>query len=653
MVKKKDRTWRICIDYRQLNKHTIKDKFPIPVIEELIDELSGAQVFSKLDLRLGYHQIRMADEDVHKTTFKTHKVFKDFLRHFVLVFFDDILIYSDSMESHLQHLAAVLRVMRTNALFAKQSNYEGLANSKKYQRVERIFGIDWEAFEELKQAMIQTPILVLLNFEAEFVVETDVSEVGLGAVLQQGGHPIAYLKNTIVQNKKFSWSNGELRRKGKLVVGNDVALRTKLVVVFHNEPIRGHSGVECDVCQRNKPNLEAYLGLLQPLHVLDHIWKEISMDFIDDLPSSQGKTVIFVIVDKLNKYAHCVALSHPYTATQVAQDFMDNVYKLHRLPHTIVSDRDKEKSQESGLNGYHLQNIGTIPVSIQVSIPLHLKLFMDNLLPTCPLCVGNNNVDKVGTTLAAREKAINVLKFHLRRAQDRMKVVADGYRSDRIYEVGDMVYLKLQPYRQITVRQGVNHKLSSKFYDPFKVIERIGEVAYKLQLPSSVKVHPMFHVTKKYEELSIAKKLQADCDLKATNIVLQGLLPDVYAIVNHHKVAKDIWDRVKLLMQGTKLSLQEKECKLYDEFDKPVQVNTKFLNNLPPEWSKFVTDVKLARDLHTTNYDQLYSYLEQHKRHVNETRLMRERYQDPLAFVANYHQSPSQLNNYHSQYNPT
>ncbi|GKC62622.1 hypothetical protein Tco_1095220 [Tanacetum coccineum] len=72
---------------------------------------------------------------------------------------------------------------------------------------------------------------------------------------------------------------------------------------------------------------------------------------------------------------------------------------------------------------------------------------------------------------------------------------------------------------------------------------------------------------KKYEELSVAEKLQDDCDLKATNIVLQGLSPDVYAIFNHHKVAKEIWDRVKLLMQGTKLSLQEKECKLYDEFD--------------------------------------------------------------------------------------
>nr|GEV72704.1 hypothetical protein [Tanacetum cinerariifolium] len=190
--------------------------------------------------------------------------------------------------------------------------------------------------------------------------------------------------------------------------------------------------------------------------------------------------------------------------------------------------------------------------------------------------------------------------------------------------------------------------------------------------------------TKKYEKLSVAEKLQADCDLKAINIVLQGLPSDVYAIVNHHKFTKEIWDRVKLLIQGTKLSLQEKECKLYDEFDKfsivkgetlyqyywrfdqlinnmdvfnmsmrQVQVDTKFLNSLPPEWSKFVTDVKLARDLHTTNYDQLYLYLEQHEAHANETRFMRERYQDPLAFVANYNSSTSQLHNSHSQYNST
>ncbi|GJW52820.1 hypothetical protein Tco_0096905 [Tanacetum coccineum] len=159
---------------------------------------------------------------------------------------------------------------------------------------------------------------------------------------------------------------------------------------------------------------------------------------------------------------------------------------------------------------------------------------------------------------------------------------------------------------------------------------------------------------KKYEELSVTKKLQADCDLKATNIVLQGLPQDVYAIVNHHKVAKEIWDRGETLYQYYwRFSQLINNMKVINMSMRPIQVNTKFLNSLPPEWSKFMMDVKLDRDLHTTNYDQLYSYLEQHEAHANETRLMHERYQDPLAFVANFNQPPSHITNYHSPYNTT
>ncbi|GJR78080.1 hypothetical protein Tco_0148865 [Tanacetum coccineum] len=144
---------------------------------------------------------------------------------------------------------------------------------------------------------------------------------------------------------------------------------------------------------------------------------------------------------------------------------------------------------------------------------------------------------------------------------------------------------------------------------------------------------------KKYSELTEAQQLQDDCDVQATNIILHGLPPDVYALVNHQEAAKDIWDRVKMLMKGTKLSYQESECRLYNLFDNfahvPVQVNTKFLNAVPSEWSKFVTDVKLAKSLYTTNYDQLYAYISQHERHANEVRINRKRYPDSLAFVAN------------------
>ncbi|GJS00653.1 hypothetical protein Tco_0317161 [Tanacetum coccineum] len=130
--------------------------------------------------------------------------------------------------------------------------------------------------------------------------------------------------------------------------------------------------------------------------------------------------------------------------------------------------------------------------------------------------------------------------------------------------------------------------------------------------------------TKKYEELSVTEKIQADCDLKATNIILQGLPSDVYSLVNHHRVAKDLWERMINDMNIYKMKLEK------------FQVNSKFLNNLLPEWSKFVNDVKLIRDLHTTNFDHLYAYLEQHELHANEFRIMRERNQDQLALSHQY-----------------
>ncbi|GKC57471.1 hypothetical protein Tco_1085069, partial [Tanacetum coccineum] len=180
---------------------------------------------------------------------------------------------------------------------------------------------------------------------------------------------------------------------------------------------------------------------------------------------------------------------------------------------------------------------------------------------------------------------------------------------------------------------------------------------------------------KEYTELTAAETIQADCDIKAINIILQGIPPEIYALVSQHRVAKDIWEKIQLLMQRTSLTKQEREWKLYDEFDKfaykageslheyylrftlllndmniykmpleQFQVNTKFLNTLLAEWSKFVTNVKLVKGLHTTNVDQIHAYLEQHERHANEVRLMHERNPDPLALVATHQmtQSPYQ-----------
>lgn len=139
-------SWCFCVDYHALNDRTVKDKFPIPIVDELLDELHGAVLFTKLDLRFGYHQVRMNPDDIHMMAFRTHDdlyefsvmlfgltnasatfqalmndVLRLFLRKFVLVFFNDILVYSSSWSQHLRHLHAVFNVLRLRRLFVKRS----------------------------------------------------------------------------------------------------------------------------------------------------------------------------------------------------------------------------------------------------------------------------------------------------------------------------------------------------------------------------------------------------------------------------------------------------------------------------------------------------------------------------------------------------
>jgi hypothetical protein len=269
----------MCVDYRSLNEVTIKNKYPLPRIDDLFNQLKGAKYFSKVDLRSGYHQLKIRESDIPKTTFVTrygkyeftvmsfgltnaptyfmnlmNKVFMEELDKFVIVFIDDILVYSKSVEEHEQHLRVVLGKLRAHKLYAKFSKCEfwlekisflghiltaegvavdpekvetvsnwrqptnvseirsflGLAGY--YRRFIEGFSkiarpmtellkkekkFNWtesceKSFQELKRRLTTTPVLTLPDIQQDFVVYCDASRQGLGCVLMQDGKVVAY-----------------------------------------------------------------------------------------------------------------------------------------------------------------------------------------------------------------------------------------------------------------------------------------------------------------------------------------------------------------------------------------------------------------------------------------------------------------------------
>jgi hypothetical protein len=579
LIQKKDGSWRFCVDYRRLNELTIKNTFPMPVIDELLDELSGAKLFSKLDLRAGYHQIRVLPADEHKTAFKTHQghyqfrvmsfglcnapatfqcvmnlVLSPCLRKSVLVFMDDILVYSSSVSEHVTHLREVFTLLQQHKLYVKESKCSFACTSLEYlghiisengvatdprkteamvkwpqpttitelrgflgltgyyrkfvknyaiiarplTRLLKKKGFVWTeqataAFLALKEAMVSTPVLQLPNFQKQFVIETDACDLGIGAVLMQDQHPVAFLSKPLsathqqlsIYEKEFlallmaverwrpylqrgefliktdhhslcyledqtlqsplqgkamsrlmglqfkityrkgaeniaadslsrvghlmaiqacskvqpvwiqeivnsyvtdpdaqrrltelavaspdehgySLHQGLIRYQGRVWLGANSALQTKLISAFHASAIGGHSGVQatyqclkrlfawqgmklavtdfvrqCDICQHAKHSNQHPQGMLQPLPTPQGAWQDITVDFTEGLPMSEGVNTIMVVVDRFTKYSHFLPLKHPFTAPQVARLFVDSVVKLHGMPRSIVSDRDR------------------------------------------------------------------------------------------------------------------------------------------------------------------------------------------------------------------------------------------------------------------------------------------------------------------------
>ncbi|GJP54452.1 hypothetical protein CLOM_g13540 [Closterium sp. NIES-68] len=426
---KKHGGFRMCTDYRALNRVMIKSRYPIPRTDELINILRGGHYFSKIDLRGSYHQIRVFADDCHKTAFRTryesyeytvmpfgltnapstfqitmNGVFRDLLDKCVIIYLDDILIYSKTREQHLKDLDAVFQRLQQHRLITKGSKCEFLKQELEFlghvistegiridpkklgaiqewkpptnlQQLQSFLGFvnyvrrfipnmvgligpltdllqkgnfyEWgekqqAAFKALKNIIMSPPVLRIADPERPFEVITDASDIAIRVVLIYEAGLIEF------------W------------VLSYRLLRELLIQEVNDSNLSGHFGVDktlkalqrfyywpdmvtvvqryvaaCLICQRMKSSHQRPTGLLQPLEPPQRPWQHVTMDFVIGLPAGpSGNDAVLVVVDRLTKMTHFAPCHTTITAEETARLFISTVVRLHGIPAAIISDRD-------------------------------------------------------------------------------------------------------------------------------------------------------------------------------------------------------------------------------------------------------------------------------------------------------------------------
>ncbi|KAJ1164023.1 hypothetical protein NDU88_004470 [Pleurodeles waltl] len=789
-VPKKTKDLRPCLDFRGLNKITIKDRYPLPLIRDILEAIRGAQRFTKLDLRGAYHLLRIKEGDEWKTAFRTpfghfeyrvmpfgltnapaifqrfmDSVFSDLLNQTVVIYLDDILIYSRNPELHSSHVKQVLQRLRAHQLFCKPEKCEFDMTEVKYlgyhlsptgiamdqEKVQAILewpspssiketqcflglanfyrqfildfarltshithtlkkenlkkGFVWTeaaeaAFQELKRVFTQAPILRHPDTTKQFIVVTDASERAIGAVLLQRQeddgleHPVFYLshilstaeqhysvlerellalktaclewrqflmgskepfevrtdhrnlqclRNFVCQNSRqarwafffsqydffityipgsqniladalsrrypectpsssqylleprkiigvaqsfleevqLEYANlsdhdiEELRplihkKQGYFYYQNLVFLPTnkvqeKALQMCHDSPVAGHRGIKatqellsrffwwptwkldveryvqaCPICAQIKIPHTKPAGLLQPLPVPPAPWHTISTDFMCSLPPSAGNRVIMVTVDSFTKMAHFTALKRLPTSQELSQIFIDHIFRLHGLPHTIISDRGPQyisrfwrhfcktlNISRALSSGFHPQTNGQTE-RLNQGLEQYLRCFCNSTQSNWNTYLSiaefsyNNSVHSASkvtpffcsygfhptsfptspqsnsplpaiTYFSKRLLQIHrLIRSNLLHTKRYMKKAADKRRATNPdYHLQDKVWLssKFLPSRLS------QNKFTPRYYGPFRILQLVNPVTVRLHLPHTWKIHPVFHVS--------------------------------------------------------------------------------------------------------------------------------------------------------------
>nr|GEV64932.1 putative reverse transcriptase domain-containing protein [Tanacetum cinerariifolium] len=483
-VKKKDGPFRMYIDYRESNKLTVKNRYPLPKIDDLFDQLQGSSDYSKIDLISGYHQLRVREEDIPNTAFRTRydhyefqvmpfgltnaptvfmdlmsRVCKPYLDKFVIVFIDDIMIYSKSKQEHEEHLKLILKLLKKEKLYAKFSKCEfwipkvqflghvidSLAGyyrrfiegflkiSKSMTKLtQKKVKFDWgdkqeATFQLLKEKLCSAPILALPKGAENFIVYCDASHKGLGVFL--------------IQNDKTE------ARKSENFKAEDVGGMIKKEKL---EPRA--NGI---LCLKNRSWLPCFDHLTKSAHFLPMR----KNDSIERLTRLSFQKALGTQLDMSTAY-------HPQTDGQSERTIqtLEDMLRACVIDFGNGWDRHLPLIKFSYNNSYHT-NIKA--ASFEALYGRKCRL---------PVCWVE-------------------IKSRIQAAHDRQKSYADIRHKPLEFQVGDKVMLKVSPWKWV-IRFGKRGKLNPRYIGPFKVFAKVQTVAYRLELPQQLsRVHSTFCVS--------------------------------------------------------------------------------------------------------------------------------------------------------------